>query len=140
MADEIGGGASKSTQPASGTSAPTDVSLREFVAVRLDALDRHVTAELAALRRETEAANLHADRAIEVAAHEAAERLAAHNGLIDQMQAQQSTFATRESLDDFKETNNQRIGRLERFQYIVTGATMLALALGLSTLVKLLTE
>src|SRR5687767_6417131 len=41
MADE-GGGASRSTEPASGTSAATDVSLREHLAQRLSETERRI--------------------------------------------------------------------------------------------------
>lgn len=135
MSDE-GGGASRSTDPAAGSSAATDVSLREYVMARIDALDRHMTSEVEALRRETESARDHSDRAIEVAAHEASERLAAHNGLIEQMQKQGGTFATRESVDDFKETNNTRVGKIERFQWMLTGGMLLAVFIGSAALVK----
>jgi len=40
--DEGGGGASKSTEPASGTSAATDVSLREHLAQRLHDAERRI--------------------------------------------------------------------------------------------------
>jgi len=134
-----GGGASFTTDPASGTSAATDVSLREFVAQQIGSLDRHLTSELAALRRETEAANRNSDRAITVAAHEAADRLAAHNGLIDQMQAQGGTFATRETVENMKDETNRRIGRIEGFQAKIVGGLLVVTAVGIANLVKLWT-
>lgn len=148
--DEIGGGASRSTDPAAGTSSATDVSLREYVAVRLEALDRFINAEIAALRRETLSAEASAKDAIKVAAHEAEERLAAHNGLIQQMQELQGTFATRESLDafkserrhaldDFREANDRRLGRLERFQASLIGGFIFVSFLGVASLVKVFT-
>jgi len=146
--DEVGGGgASRSTDPAGGTSSATDVSLREYVASEIRALDRHLTSEIGALRRETQVANATSAHAVEVAAHEAAERLLAHNGLIEQMRqqaetqatlvaAQASNFATRESLDDFKETNDRRLARLERFQAMLAGGLVLASFIGIANLVK----
>lgn len=131
-----GGGASRSTDPAAGSSAATDVSLREYVATMVSALDRHLTAEIQSLRRETQAANENSAKAIEVAAHEAAERLAAHNGLIEQMQKQGGTFATREALETFRDTNNTRVGRMERFQAMLTGGMLLAVFIGSAALVK----
>lgn len=133
---EEGGGASRTTDPAAGSSAATDVSLREFVAVRIDALDRHLASEITALRRETQLANRNAEKAIEVAADEAKERLAAHNGLIGQMQQQQATFASRESLDDYKDANDKRFGRLERFQAMQVGGLLLLSAIGVANIVK----
>ena len=136
MSDDQGGGASRSTDPAAGTSAATDVSLREYASRDLWWLDRHVTAEIAALRRETESANRNAERAIEVAAHEATDRLTAHNGLIEQMQQQQATFAPRESLEDYKDVSEKRFGRIERFQAMLVGGLILLSAIGVANLVK----
>lgn len=148
---EEGGGASRSTDPAAGSSAATDVSLREYIGTRIDALDRHVTAELAALRRETHAANQSAERAIQVAAEEAKERLAAHNGLIEQMRHQAQLFASRESLenfkaerhaalDAFKDEADGRFGRIERFQAMLIGGMLLVSIIGIANLVKVFTE
>jgi hypothetical protein len=153
-----GGGASKSTDPAFGSSTATDVSLREYVTNLIAGLDRHLTAEIETLRRETAVAHRNAEKAIDVAAREAAERLAAHNGLIDQMQAQQVTFAPRESLEDFKESYrkaheelkdtfrqrlddyktaaDQRFGRIERFQAMLIGGLVLVSFIGIANLVK----
>lgn len=146
MSDQ-GGGASRSTDPASGTSAATDVSLREYVGTRLESLDRHITAEIAALRRETHAANSAAEQAIEVAKEEAKERLMAHNGLIEQMRHQAQQFASRESLeafkaerhaalDAFKDEADKRFGRIERFQAMLIGGMLLVSFLGIANLVK----
>ena len=146
MNDE-GGGASRSTDPAAGTSSATDVSLREYLGTRIDSLDRHVTAELSALRRETHAANLAAERAIAVAAEEAKERLAAHNGLIEQMRQQAQQFASRESLenfkserhqalDSFKDETDKRFSRGEKFQAMLIGGILLLSFIGIANLVK----
>lgn len=150
MNDDPGGGASRTTDPASGSSAATDVSLREYLGARVEALDRHVTSELAALRRETHAANAAAERAINVAADEAKERLAAHNGLIEQMRDQANAFASREALenfkaerhmalDAFKDEADKRFGRIERFQAMLTGAMALVSFIGVANLVKIWT-
>lgn len=139
MENEPGGGASRSTDPASGSSAATDVSLREYIATQITAIDRHFTAEISALRRETETANSHADRAIIVAADEANERLQAHNGLIEQMRTNAEHFATREALDDHKEAEERRFGRLERFQSMLIGGMILLSTIGVANLVKVWT-
>lgn len=149
--EDHGGGASRTTDPAAGSSAATDVSLREYLGARIEALDRHMVSELAALRRETHAANLAADRAIEVAADEAKERLAAHNGLIEQMRHQAQQFASRESLENFKaerhqaldsykDENDKRFGRIERFQAMLIGGMLLVSTVGIANLVKIWTE
>lgn len=136
MTDEIGGGASRSTDPAAGSSAATDVSLREYFGSLIHSLDRFVTAEIAALRRETGTANQVAERAITVAADEAKERLASHNGLIEQMRVKDEGFATKTSLVDYKEAADLRFGRLEKFQAMIVGALILVSGIGVANVVK----
>ena len=139
MSEHEGGGASRSTGHASGSSAATDVSLREFVNEKINALDRHIIAEIAALRRESETANANAQRAIEVAAQEAKERLIAHNGLIEQMRRQAEHFAPRESMEDHKEVSDKRFGRIERFQASLMGGLFLLSLIGIANIVKVWT-
>ena len=145
-----GGGASRSTDPAAGTSSATDVSLREYVSALVQALDRHLTSELQALRRETQTANEKSDKATELAKHEASDRLAAHNGLIDQMQKLQGTFATREAvaalekhltekIDTGDENADLRFGKIERFQATLVGGLMIVGFIGVANLVKVWT-
>jgi len=129
MSEEVGPGAGRTTDPA--TSVVTE---------RIAALDRHLTAEIAALRRETEAANKAAGDAVAVAANEAQERLAAHNGLIEQMRQQASLFATRESFDDFKESNDKRLKAIESWTARVTGGLVLVGFIGVANLVKIWTS
>ncbi len=138
--NDPGGGASRSTDPAFGSSSATDVSLREYLGEKIAALDRHLTGSLDALRRETVLANENAEKAIVVAADESKERLKAHNGLIEQMQQQAAHFATRESLDDFKEANDKRIARLERFQAMLVGGMLLVSLVGVANLIKVWTS
>ena len=138
MQDE-GGGASRTTDPAAGSSAATDVSLREHVSLKIEALDRHLSAEIQALRRESHAANANSERAIEVAAQEAKERLIAHNGLIEQMRQQATLFASREVLDAFEDSAEKRFGRLERFQAALMGGLFLLSLVGIANLVKVWT-
>jgi primosomal protein N'' len=111
-------------------------ALGRHLAAQIAALDRHLTAEIAALRRETEAANANAERAIRVAAHEATERLQQHNGLIEQMRALQATFATRDILDAYRESTDMRLSRIERFQAMLTGGIVLLGTIGVANLVK----
>jgi len=124
----MGPGAGRTADPA--TSVVTE---------RIAALDRHLTAEIEALRRETGAAGKAASDAVQVAAHEAQERLTAHNGLIEQMRQQATQFATRESFEDFKEANDKRLGRIERFQAALTGGMILVSFIGIANLVKVWT-
>ena len=133
---DAGGGASRSTEPAAGSSAATDVSIREFLTDKIGALDRNLTSEIGSLRRETHLANENAEKAIAVAAHEAADRLAAHNGLIEQMRQQAQAFASRESLDAFKKEADGRFGRIERFQAMLIGGMLLVSFIGVANLIK----
>jgi len=128
MSEELGPGAGRTSDPA--TSVVTE---------RVAALDRHLTSEIAALRRETEAAHNAANDAVQVAAHEAQERLTAHNGLIEQMRQQATHYATRESFEDFKDSNDKRLGRIERFQAALTGGMILVSFIGIANLVKVWT-
>jgi hypothetical protein len=148
VSDQEGGGASRTTDPASGTSSATDVSLREYTGRDLWWLDRHVTAEIAALRRETLTVQNAASEALIVAKDEAKERLAAHNGLIEQMRNQAQEFASRESfelfkaerhnaLDAFKDETDKRFGRIERFQAMLIGGMILVSFVGIANLVKI---
>ena len=139
MNQDQGGGASRSTDPGAGSSAATDVSLREYLAVRIDALDRHLVSEIAALRRESELANSNAEKAIEVAAQEAKERLIAHNGLIEQMRQQATFFANREAVDADRDSTDKRFGRIERFQASLMGGLFLLSLIGIANLVKVWT-
>lgn len=148
--DEVGGGASESTEPAAGSSTGTDVSLKEFTG-REDYwvqkyssrenfwLDRYVTAEIQALRRETQAANKNAEQAVAVAAVEATKRLEDHNGLIEQMRTQASHFASREIVDENKKAYISRFERLENFQSKIIGGMVVLGAIGVANLVKLWT-
>ena len=128
MSEELGPGAGRTSDPE--TSVVTE---------RVAALDRHLTSEISALRRETEAARKAANDAVQVAAHEAQERLTAHNGLIEQMRQQAAQFATRESFEDFKDSNDKRLGRIERFQAALTGGMILVSFIGIANLVKVWT-
>jgi hypothetical protein len=132
-----GGGASRSTDPAAGSSAATDVSLREYVMAAVANLDRQMTSELAALRRETEAAQGNAKEAVGIATVEAKERLSAHNGLIDRMEVLTASFVTREILETLKESYEQRLRRTESWQSKITGGLILMSVIGVANLVKI---
>lgn len=137
MEEHEGGGASRSTESAAGSSAATDVSLREFFNEKIASLDRHLTHELASLRRESQVAIQTADTAAQLAKNEADARLLAHNGLIQQMRDQGTHFATRESLDGFKDATDHRIGKIERFQAMLIGGMILISSIGVANLVKI---
>jgi len=128
MSEEVGPGAGRTSDPGTGV-----------VTERIAALDRHLTHEIASLRRETIAANKSAEAAVEVAAKEATDRLVAHNGLIEQMRQQAQSFATRESFEDFKESNDRRLKSIEAFQAKLIGGMVLLSVIGIANLVKIWT-
>lgn len=125
---EEGGGASLTTDPAAGSSAATDVSLREhFSALRES--DRELARER--LARVFERADLMrgADKeAVDKALDAARELAEKHNDLIRAGEKKDATYATK---DD--------VNRLEKWQSKITGGMILLGALGVANLVKLWT-
>lgn len=110
---EEGGGASRSTEPAAGTSAPTDVSLREFITLRFAELEKRLDE-----RRTTD------QQAVVIAKETADAALEAHNQLIRQMRAQANesqrqldkltdTYATKENLKTLELLIDQRLTTLD---------------------------
>jgi hypothetical protein len=104
-------------------SAPVD---ERYLDGKITALDRHLTSEVSALRRETVAANHAAEQAVKVAGKEAKDRLKAHNGLIEQMRDQARQFASKEAVE-----------RLEAWQARLTGGILVVAFIGVVNLVKL---
>lgn len=129
MNDE-GGGASRSTDAAFGTSSATDVSLREYLGLRIDALDRHVTGEIASLREATMTANTVARAAVEKAEQAQERRL----DLLNEFRAQASDEAQKYSQRDVVEP---RIDRLESALNKAYGGILVVAFVGIANLVKL---
>jgi hypothetical protein len=109
LREEPGGGASRSTEPATGTSAATDVSLREFIEQRFVGLEERLDE-----RRESDQA------AVKIAKETADAALEAHNQLIRQMRGQATeaqrqldkltdTYATKENLKTLETLIDQRL-------------------------------
>lgn len=112
MAEE-GGGASRSTDPAAGTSSATDVSLREFIDQRFRDLERRLDE-----RRASDA------QAVSIAKGTADAALEAHNQLIRQMRGQATeaqrqldkltdTYATKENLSVLETLLDQRLKSID---------------------------
>lgn len=120
---EEGGGASRSTDPAAGTSSATDVSLREFIEQRFRDLERRLDE-----RRASDA------QAVAIAKETADAALEAHNQLIRQMRGQATeaqrqldkvtdTFATKDNLQTLELLIDQRLKSIDgRLQGIETAA------------------
>lgn len=103
----------------------TEVS-NDVLASQIAALDRHVMAEIVALRRETLMASETAEKAVAVANVEAKERLDQHNNVIGQMRELSATFATRDALE-----------RVEAWQGRLTGGILVIAFIGIVNLAKL---
>jgi len=86
--NEEGGGASRTTDPAAGTSAATDVSLREHLTLMVHSLERRLEERFTAMQRATDVAF----RASEA-------RLDSVNEFRAQLSDQTATFVTREVLE-----------------------------------------
>lgn len=117
MINDEGGGASRSTDPASGSSAATDVSLREYLAAQTVALKElmqaHRAADQLAIKTALDSAHLLAEK---------------HNDLIRQQERKDATYATKKDLE-----------RVESWQAKITGGLVVVGAIGVANLVKLLT-
>ena len=112
MIDE-GGGASRSTDPAAGTSQATDVSLREFIDQRFIGLEKRLDERRASDQAAVVIAKQTADAALE-----------AHNQLIHQMRGQAiesqrqldkltDTYATKENLKTLEQLIDQRLESID---------------------------
>ena len=110
-----GGGASRSTDPAAGTSSATDVSLREYLSSRVDALDRLIQSQ----RTDDQTA---LDKALDAAKELAGK----HNDLLRQMDRKDATYATKADID-----------RLTAWQSRLTGGLLVVGFIGVANLVKL---
>lgn len=108
-----GGGASRSTDPAAGSSAATDVSLREFIDQRFRDLERRLDDRHARDQVAVQIAKETADAALE-----------AHNQLIQQMRGQATesqrqldkltdTYATKSDLKQLETLIDQRLISLD---------------------------
>jgi hypothetical protein len=127
--EERGGGASRSTVSAAGTSTATDVALDRHLTEKIQRetywIDRLYTAENAHLR-EVNRLQREADQLAIAKALEAAKELAEkHNDLIRTGEKKDETYATRADMN-----------RLEQWQSRLTGAILLVSLIGVTNLVK----
>jgi hypothetical protein len=121
MMDELAGGASRSTNPAAGTSSATDVSLRE-----------HFEALRAADGKLAEALRSGDQEALRTALTAAKELASAHNGLLRKMELRDEAFVTKDTVDT-------RFKRLEAWQARIAGGIVAVGAIGIANLVKIWT-
>ena len=129
MIEDAGGGASRSTDPAAGSSAATDVSLREYIAQTINALDRQITTELKALRRETQTARENARAAVQKAEQAQERRL----DLLNEFRAQAADESRKYAQRDVVEP---RIEKLEAALSRAYGGLFVVAFVGIANLIK----
>ncbi len=105
---------------------PPDGVSNEVLSTKITALDRHMTSEIEALRRETLAAQQTAKDAVNVASIESKERLDQHNNVIGRMDTLTKTFATKEAVE-----------HIEAWQARLTGGLVVVAVIGVVNLAKL---
>jgi hypothetical protein len=107
----------------------------------VDSLEKLIVSELASVRRELALTTRASERALEAAGQEAKDRLAAHNGLIEQGRERDAQYATREQVEAWREHTSDDLARLERTTARITGALVLlsfALPIAVAVLVKVI--
>lgn len=124
----LGGGASLTTEAAEGSSAATDISLREYLAA-LRECDRELNLERINHVREIAKVRREADQlAVKAAFAASKELLDKHNDLIHAMERKDETYATR--LD---------VTRLANIQSKMLGGLIVLGGIGVTNLVRLWT-
>lgn len=98
MKDE-GGGASRSTDPAAGTSSATDVSLREYIALMVELEMRRVNERFTSVEKATASAFENSQRAIDKADQATEKRFEGVNEFRAALSDQASRFVTAEQLN-----------------------------------------
>ncbi len=140
MSEPHHGGASKTTDPAAGSSSATDVSLREYlegtlervelisrermakIEQRLDGIEQRAEERLDTTRRELQAAFAASEQAIDKADAATEKRFESVNEFRAQLSDQTATFMPRELVDP-------RLVALEKFQAKLLGAMAFAMVL-----------
>jgi hypothetical protein len=97
MADD-GGGASRTTDPAAGSSAATDVSLREYLMAQINAVESRANLRFEAMKAQVEAAFASSQRAIDKADEATEKRFEGVNEFRAALSDQATRFVTTETL------------------------------------------
>lgn len=98
MRDE-GGGASRSTDPAAGSSAATDVSLREYLTALIISVEKRSDERFGEMKLAVDTAFKEAQKAIDKADSATEKRFEGVNEFRAQLSDQATRFVTRETLD-----------------------------------------
>jgi hypothetical protein len=110
MSDE-GGGASRSTDPAAGTSSATDVSLREYLIALIHAAEQRSDARFESMKDQVDAAFRSSQEAISKAELAADKRFEAVNEFRAVLSDQQRDLVTRQVLNSVSEKLEASINR-----------------------------
>lgn len=108
---EEGGGASRSTDPAAGTSSATDVSLREYLVALINAVERRSDERFEAMKHDVEAAFKSSQAAISKAELATEHRFEAVNEFRAVLSDQQRDLVTRQVLNSVAEKLEAAIAR-----------------------------
>lgn len=95
---EDGGGASRSTDPAAGSSAATDVSLREYLMAQIDAVEKLSDQRFEAMKEQVAAAFASSQRAIDKADEATEKRFEGVNEFRAALSDQATRFVTTDTL------------------------------------------
>lgn len=95
---EEGGGASRTTDPAAGTSAATDVSLREYLMAQITAAERRADLRFEAMKEQVAAAFASSQRAIDKADMATEKRFEGVNEFRAALSDQATRFVTAQTL------------------------------------------
>ncbi len=96
---EEGGGASRSTDPAAGTSTATDVSLREYLMAQINAAEKRSDLRFEAMKEQVSEAFHSSQRAIDKADIATEKRFEGVNEFREALSDQATRFVTRETLE-----------------------------------------
>ena len=96
--NELGGGASRSTDPAAGTSTATDVSLREYLMAQINAAETRANIRFEAMKEQVDAAFAASQAAIDKADIATEKRFEGVNEFRAALSDQATRFVTQETL------------------------------------------
>lgn len=108
---EEGGGASRSTDPAAGTSSATDVSLREYLMAQISAAESRANLRFEAMKEQVEEAFESSQRAIDKADIATEKRFEGVNEFRAALADQATRFVTQETLAALSEKLQASIDR-----------------------------
>lgn len=98
MSEQAGGGASRSTDPAAGSSAATDVSLREYVTLMVRGMEERIDQRFVAMQAAVDAAFDNSQRAIDKADTATEKRFEGVNEFRAALSDQATRFVTAETM------------------------------------------